>query len=176
MPGTAADLPTFLPFRSPTYSRAMAFKCPQQNHQRHTHGVLRTSDGVQRLPRVSSRATVSSKQAQPVIEELLQLVAGTDRGLNTPEQLQKSILANIEQLKAAQAGKQTTDAALLSATWKVRAGLPHTSPGIFGLFGRCLDMTLTAQVAWALAVQTVLALPLLCQHHPSKRPIEAAGA
>lgn len=139
----------------------MAFRCPQQQHQRHTYGSVRTPGSVQRLPRVSSRATVSSKQAQPVVEELLQLVAGTDRGLNTPEQLQKSILANVEQLKATQAGKQTTDAALLSATWKVRAGLPHTSPGIFGSFGRCLDMTLSVQVAWALAVQAVLALPLI---------------
>lgn len=138
----------------------MAFRCPQQHHQRHNYGSVRTSGSVQRLPRVSSRATVSSKQAQPV-EELLQLVAGTDRGLNTPEQLQKSILANVDQLKATQAGKQTTDAALLSATWKVRAGLPHTSPGIFGSFGRCLDMTLSVQVAWALAVQAVLALPLI---------------
>lgn len=100
----------------------MAVRCHHHHYQMHRSSV-QAFVGMQR-PRASSRvtarkATVSRKQAQPVIDELLQLVAGTDRGLNTPEQVQESILAAVEQLRSAQAGKQTTDAALLSATWKV---------------------------------------------------------
>lgn len=85
-------------------------------HHPHTaHGVPRTAAAAARLAPL--RAV--SSQAQPAVTQLLALIEGTERGLNTPEQVQASIMASVEQLKAAQAGKRTTDAAELSATWKV---------------------------------------------------------
>lgn len=52
------------------------------------------------------------------MQELLQLVEGTDRGLNTPAQVQASILSNVEALKA-ESGSETTSDQVLSATWKL---------------------------------------------------------
>lgn len=49
----------------------------------------------------------------------MELVQGTDRGLNTPPAVQQAILAMVEQLKSQSAGAQTTSDAVLSATWKL---------------------------------------------------------
>jgi hypothetical protein len=54
-----------------------------------------------------------------VVQELLQLVQGTDRGLNTPAAVQDTILAKVSELKAAHGGSETTTDQVLSATWKV---------------------------------------------------------
>lgn len=81
-----------------------------------------SSATLQRRQRCNTHllAAVDSKQnAATVAQELMQLVSGTEKGLDTPADLQQSIMSKVEQLKAAQAGAETTSDAVLSATWKV---------------------------------------------------------
>lgn len=98
----------------------MAFRCHQ-----HTYGRSAARNVAQQQHKtVLSRRSVSlravkDKQAAQVVQELLQLVQGTDRGLNTPAAVQESIMQKVEQLKAVQAGAATTTDQVLSATWKV---------------------------------------------------------
>eukprot|EP00775_Hariotina_reticulata_P010821 gene10821-10978_t len=53
------------------------------------------------------------------VSTLLSEIAGTKRGLNTPAELQSSILSHVAQLGAAYADCTTTDPQTLSATWKL---------------------------------------------------------
>lgn len=53
------------------------------------------------------------------LSTLLSEIAGTKRGLNTPAELQSSILSHVAQLRAAYVDCITTDPQALSATWKL---------------------------------------------------------
>jgi len=85
----------------------MALRC---HHHTHSASKRRTCQGM-----TNSNPTLSRPRT---VQELLQLVEGTDRGLNTPAQVQASILSNVEALKA-ESGSETTSDQVLSATWKV---------------------------------------------------------
>lgn len=86
---------------------------------------INTSNRLLRPPTVRQGVAVAAVQksssccAGAVVQELLQLVEGTERGLNTPADKQQDILQLVDELKAAQAGAVTTSDQVLSATWEV---------------------------------------------------------
>jgi hypothetical protein len=114
----------------------MAFRCHQ-----HTLGP-KAARNASRYPHSTvSRRSVSlkavrDKQAAPVVQELLQLVQGTERGLNTPAAVQDTILAKVAELKASHSVAETTTDPVLSATWKVSSTAGH---------GSCLEHTCVLQ-------------------------------
>jgi hypothetical protein len=101
----------------------MALRCHQHTHSSRVRSNSQYSSRSTPFSsrRVAVAAVKGSKQQTAVVQELLQLVQGTDRGLNTSAQLQESVLGKVEQLKAASGGSETTADSVLSATWKVQA-------------------------------------------------------
>lgn len=81
--------------------------------------MINRNHGLSRARTVAAAAVKDSKKTGPLVQELLQLVEGTDRGLSTPAQVQASILSKVGELKAADSGSETTSDQVLSATWKV---------------------------------------------------------
>eukprot|EP00879_Flechtneria_rotunda_P015292 GHRR01015985.1.p1 GENE.GHRR01015985.1~~GHRR01015985.1.p1 ORF type:complete len:181 (+),score=32.10 GHRR01015985.1:202-744(+) len=74
-----------------------------------------THPGLRRAA-ILARAVDSKQQA---VKSLFTALEGTERGLKTQPQVQAQIIDLVKQLKQGQLGIATTDAKLLSATWKL---------------------------------------------------------
>jgi hypothetical protein len=97
----------------------MALKCQHIHSSGYQSGSQYSRVSTPFASRRVATAAVKDSKQQTAVDELLQLVEGTDRGLNTSSQLQDSILSKVDQLKAASGGSETTPDSVLSATWKV---------------------------------------------------------
>lgn len=97
----------------------MAFRCHQHTYEPKAVRHAAQHPHLTVIRRTVSLKAVRDKQAAPVVQELLQLVQGTERGLSTPAAVQDTILAKVAELKASHTVVETTTDPVLSATWKV---------------------------------------------------------